>query len=52
MNWNNITLKQYLEIQKVSTSQLTDFDKTKQLIAIMCGRDINHIPIKEADKYL
>ena len=52
MKWNNITLKQYLEIQKVSTSQLTDFDKTKQLIAIMCGRDINHIPITEAGKYL
>lgn len=52
MIWNEITLKQYLEIQKVSTSQLPDLEKSKQLFVICYNKDINHIPITEVGKYL
>lgn len=52
MTWENITLKQYLGIQKIYSQQLAEFDQAKELLAIVCNKDINHLPIKDLDAHL
>lgn len=52
MTWNDVTLKQFLEIQKVYSRDIDEFNKSKQLITILYNKDINHIPITQIDSYL
>ena len=52
MTWNDISLKQFLEIQKIYDKEMSDFEKSKHLISIIYDKDINDIPVRDLDSYL
>ena len=52
MNWNQITLKQYLQIQEVYTEDCSEYEKASKLVKIMFGKDLEEIPITKIDGYI
>lgn len=52
MTWNEITLKQYLEIQNIYSKQLTDLERAALLLKVVLGKDIEEIPIAEIEPYI
>ena len=52
MNWNNITLKQYLAIQEAYTTDCTDYERAGMLVKAVFGKDIEDIPISKIDPYI
>ena len=52
MNWNQITLKQYLQIQEAYTANCSEYEKAGKLVKIILGKDIEEIPITQIDHYI
>ena len=52
MTWKEVSLKQFLDIQKIYDKEMDDYEKSKQLIFILYGKEIYDIPVRELDGYL
>lgn len=48
MNWNNVTLRQQIQIQQIK--DLDDDSKLRELMIILYGEDVENLPIAEYTK--